>query len=83
MKLLQRRRKTMRVLSMGRQGRTVHDELVDEIGSPPTVFEESFPFEWPETVAPQEDTPAERAAWTASLVKPRHSLPKGYAPHED
>jgi hypothetical protein len=39
----------MRVASQGRQGREIHDELVDEIGAVPTVFEEAYPFEWPET----------------------------------
>ena len=44
---LRKRPRKMKVLAMGRQGRTVHDELVDEIGPVPTVFEEQFPFEWP------------------------------------
>lgn len=47
----------------GRAGRLIYDELLDEVGSIPTSFEEDFPFQWPEDVEPNPVSPRKRLGW--------------------
>jgi hypothetical protein len=52
---LRRRPKKVKVIAYGRLGRSIYDELVDEFGSVPTLFEQVYPFEWPEPLAAPQD----------------------------
>jgi hypothetical protein len=70
MKLRKQRR--IKVQASGRQGKTIYDELVETLPLP-TNF--AFPFMWPESVEPQQETPAGKWSWAWGYGGPAKIFP--------